>query len=88
MRRLCNRVVWLEAGSIRQIGGTADVVSAYENALSTLRLESEARGDDATAARFVSWEVVEPRGESAHSIAADGPVTIRVRVRVRVPGCA
>ena len=85
VRRLCNRVVWLEAGSIRQIGGTADVVSAYENALSTLRLESEARGDDATAARFVSWEVVEPRGESAHSIAADGPVTIRVRVRVNRP---
>ncbi|HEX7084770.1 MAG TPA: ABC transporter ATP-binding protein [Vicinamibacterales bacterium] len=85
IRRLCHRVVWLEAGQIRDIGATAGVVSAYENALSTLRLEAEARGDDTTAARFVSWEVVEPRGESAHTIGADGPVTIRVRVRVNRP---
>ena len=85
VRRLCTRVVWLDGGCIRQLGPTAGVVSAYENALSTLRLESEVRGDDSMAARFVSWEVVEPRGESPHSIDSDGPVTIRVRVRVNRP---
>ena len=37
VRRLCNRVVWLDGGQVRQIGPTADVVTAYEGALSTLR---------------------------------------------------
>jgi ABC-type polysaccharide/polyol phosphate transport system ATPase subunit len=34
VRRLCNRVVWLDGGRVRQIGPTAEVVTAYEGALS------------------------------------------------------
>src|SRR5271165_3732746 len=30
IRRLCNRVVWLDSGGLRQTGSTAEVVSAYE----------------------------------------------------------
>ncbi len=84
VRRLCNRVAWLDAGRIRQIGNTAEVVTAYEGALSTLRTEGDSRNDGA-AARFVSWEVVEPRGDSPHTIGREGPVTIRIRVRVNRP---
>ena len=67
VRRLCNRVVWLDGGRVRQIGHTAEVVTAYEGALSTLRTEGDSRNDGA-AARFVSWEVVEPRGDSPHTV--------------------
>jgi lipopolysaccharide transport system ATP-binding protein len=84
VRRLCNRVVWLEGGQVRQIGPTAEVVTGYEAALSTLRVESDTRNDGA-AARFLSWEVVEPRGDSPHTIGRDGPVTVRIRVRVNRP---
>ena len=84
VRRLCNRVVWLEGGQVRQIGPTAEVVTGYEAALSTLRVESDTRNDGA-AARFLSWEVVEPRGDSPHTIDRDGPVTVRIRVRVNRP---
>jgi lipopolysaccharide transport system ATP-binding protein len=84
VRRLCNRVVWLEGGQVRQIGPTAEVVTGYEAALSTLRVESDARNDGA-AARFLSWEVVEPRGDSPHTIGRDGPVTVRIRVSVNRP---
>ena len=81
VRRLCNRVVWLDGGRVRQIGPTAEVVTGYEGALSTLRTEGDSRNDGA-AARFVSWEVVEPRGDSPHTVGREGPVTIRIRVRV------
>jgi lipopolysaccharide transport system ATP-binding protein len=84
VRRLCNRVLWLDGGQVRQIGPTADVVTAYEGALSTLRTEGDSRNDGA-AARFVSWEVVEPRGDSPHTIGGEGPVTVRIRVRVNRP---
>jgi lipopolysaccharide transport system ATP-binding protein len=84
VRRLCNRVVWLDGGQVRQIGPTAEVVTGYEAALSTLRVESDTRNDGA-AARFLSWEVVEPRGDSPHTIGRDGPVTVRIRVRVNRP---
>jgi lipopolysaccharide transport system ATP-binding protein len=84
VRRLCNRVVWLEGGQVRQIGATAEVVTGYEAALSTLRVESDTRNDGA-AARFLSWEVVEPRGDSPHTIGREGPVTVRIRVRVNRP---
>jgi ABC-type polysaccharide/polyol phosphate transport system ATPase subunit len=30
VRKLCNRVVWLESGRIRRLGNTADVLSEYE----------------------------------------------------------
>ena len=84
VRRLCNRVVWLDGGRVRQIGPTAEVVTGYEGALSTLRTEGDSRNDGA-AARFVSWEVVEPRGDSPHTVGREGPVTIRIRVRVTRP---
>ncbi len=84
VRRLCNRVVWLEGGQVHQIGPTAEVVTGYEAALSTLRVESDTRNDGA-AARFLSWEVVDPRGDSPHTIGRDGPVTVRIRVRVNRP---
>src|SRR6266851_3962910 len=33
IRRLCQRVVWIDAGSVRQDGPTHEVVSAYESAM-------------------------------------------------------
>lgn len=35
VRELCQRVAWLDGGRLRQLGPTADVVAAYETALST-----------------------------------------------------
>src|SRR5690242_19851993 len=33
IRRLCDRVVWIDAGAVRQNGATHEVVSAYESAM-------------------------------------------------------
>src|ERR1700746_1504198 len=35
IRRLCDRTVWVDAGSVRQTGPTAEVVSAYETAMTS-----------------------------------------------------
>src|ERR1700704_1847625 len=68
MRRLCNRVVWIDAGNIRMDGAAHEVVSAYESVM--------ARGDSSgtqqqralsAQARFVKWEIADPRGDNAHT---------------------
>jgi lipopolysaccharide transport system ATP-binding protein len=83
IRRLCHRVVWIDDGSIRQDGPTHEVVSAYESAM--------ARGDRnggraaraaSTKARFVRWEIAEPRAENPHVLATMESVTIKFVVEV------
>ncbi len=84
IRRLCHRVVWIDDGSVRQDGPTHEVVSAYESAM--------ARGDNNGAAqkhssgikgRFLSWEIVDPRGEEPNVLSTLGPFTMKFVVEVR-----
>jgi lipopolysaccharide transport system ATP-binding protein len=86
IRRLCQRVVWLDAGSLRQSGRTSEVVGAYENAMSstdqTLDQTDLARS---AKARFMSWEIVGNPESAAHRIESVGPLTISFRLRVRPP---
>jgi len=97
IRRLCERVAWVDGGSIRMAGGTHEVVSAYESAMSRGDSNGNARAraaDFATKARFVRWEVVEPRGGEPNILCGLGPVTVKFVVEVADPvraghhGCA
>jgi lipopolysaccharide transport system ATP-binding protein len=86
IRRLCERVVWVDAGQVRQNGNTHEVVSAFESAMASGdRENSRPDGGAAVKARFVRWEIAEPRGESAHVLNKLGPVTVRFLVEVREP---
>src|SRR5467141_2480761 len=67
IRRLCQRVIWIDAGGVRQDGPTHEVVSAYESAM--------ARGDQnsaqqhrgtGTKARFLKWEIAGEQPGQAH----------------------
>jgi lipopolysaccharide transport system ATP-binding protein len=86
IRRLCHRVVWIDAASVRQDGPTHEVVSAYESAM--------ARGDSNGAqpqraltskARFLKWEIANPRGDNPHTLTDLDPVTVRVTINVAQP---
>jgi homopolymeric O-antigen transport system ATP-binding protein len=84
MRRLCDRVVWVDGGAIRMIGTAHEVVSAYESAMSR---GAEVRSSDTRSGRrahFVGWELVhqEPTPESAQPciLSTIGPVTLRITV--------
>jgi lipopolysaccharide transport system ATP-binding protein len=85
IRRLCQRVGWVDGGAIRMTGATHEVVSAYESAMSRGNQNgnaSERAGGLGTQARFVGWEVVEPRGEQSNVLSVLGPVTVKFAVEV------
>jgi lipopolysaccharide transport system ATP-binding protein len=83
IRRLCERVVWVDSGKLRMDGSVSSVVSAYEESTITGRDASVSRS---RGARFVSWEVVEPRGESPHTAATGTEeVTLKLSLEVSDP---
>ena len=85
IRRLCHRTVWVDGGLLRQAGATAEVVSAYESAMSSPESAGSTTRDSAYKVRFTSWEIVEPTGDSVHVIASHEPVTVRFHLEVRQP---
>jgi len=83
IRRLCQRVLWIDGGAVRQNGPTHEVVSSYESAM--------ARGDQNGAqqdrgpcckARFLKWEIVEPRGEKPHALIEVSHTTVAFTLEV------
>jgi hypothetical protein len=86
IRRLCHRVVWIDAGQVRQEGPSHVVVSAYE---SNMRSDDETpadRNDNAIyKARFVGWEIEGASRASPHCLGSLGPVTVRFLLDVAEP---
>jgi lipopolysaccharide transport system ATP-binding protein len=92
IRRLCERVAWVDGGQIRITGGTHEVVSAYESAMS-LSQDSQGRPDNegpsakgpGTGAKFVRWQISGNRIEDAHILSSVGPVKIKFTLNVWRP---
>jgi ABC-type polysaccharide/polyol phosphate transport system ATPase subunit len=83
IRRLCHRAVWVDAGQVHKDGQAHEVVSAYESAMSSgERYASEQGRGPATKARFVRWEIVEPREGEPHVLSSLDPVTIKFVVQI------
>jgi len=86
IRRLCHRVVWIDDGGVRQNGPTHGVVSAYESAMA--RGEhgdgSQGRGHNFKG-RFLTWQIVGPESQDAHTLSSLGPVTIRFTLEITQP---
>src|SRR5690242_20603711 len=77
IRRLCHRVLWIDNGQVRQNGPTHEVVSAYESAMARgERNGSEQTRNANSKARFLTWEIAEPRADDAHTLATLGAVTV------------
>jgi lipopolysaccharide transport system ATP-binding protein len=86
MRRLCDRVVWVDGGQIRKAGGTHEVVSAYESDMRTVDDDRPRhRGTASLTARFTGWKISEPSRESPHELASVGPVTVKFLLDVGKP---
>jgi lipopolysaccharide transport system ATP-binding protein len=87
IRKLCTRVLWLDSGRVKMFDSTTRVLSAYETALSTMRLGS-ARTEDTSgrvAGRFLGWEIVDPPGEQPNVLTTQGAVRIKFTVQVNEP---
>jgi lipopolysaccharide transport system ATP-binding protein len=86
IRRLCERVFWLDGGRIVREGPTHEVVSAYEAALTSGEWLRQQRPDaPKIKARFIKWEIVEPRNDPPNILTTLGPVTLRFVVQVNEP---
>jgi ABC-type polysaccharide/polyol phosphate transport system ATPase subunit len=84
IRRLSQRVVWVDAGEIRKSGAASEVVSAYEAAMSAGDHSTTSRAKNfADKARFLRWEVTAPQGRSPHTLQTLGPCVIRFLLEVQ-----
>ena len=85
IRRLCERVLWVDGGQIRSQGPTAEVSAAYEVSGSG-QPELRDRADAPNVkASFQSWEILEPRGERSNVLDTFGPIVVRFNVLVKQP---
>jgi lipopolysaccharide transport system ATP-binding protein len=85
IRRLCNRVVWLDEGSLQQTGSTGEVVSAYEAHMTSS--ERRTAGNEFAqkrGARFLSWGL-DGSPNSPHAVYHPGPVRVRFVLEIRAP---
>ncbi len=84
IRRLCERVIWIDSGQLRLDGPAEAIISAYEQSalLASQRSQTETASQEVVS--FSGWEVLEPRG-SEPNIVSDGsaPVAIRIHVHSR-----
>ena len=86
IRRLCERVLWIDRGQIRQDGASSPIIGAYEMAMSSgdqQRRERE-RGPDPKG-RFVRWEIVEADGERPNVLSTLGPVAVKFVIELSQP---
>src|SRR5467141_2691090 len=83
IRRLCHRVVWIDAASVRQDGPTHEVVSTYETAMTVGYRDGgpSARGTGSKA-RFVRWEIADSRGGNPQVLTTLEPVTIKIAIEI------
>jgi homopolymeric O-antigen transport system ATP-binding protein len=85
IRRLCERVLWIDAGQLRQDGPTPEVSANYEGQ-SSAGFGSTQRGDSPDSkARFRSWELIGPDGGRSNMLDSFGPVSAKVSVHVKRP---
>ena len=86
IRRLCQRVTWIDAGAVRQSGATGETVSAYELAMSSSeRGTSDRAVNGQEKARFQSWRLESGTEETKHTLDSLGPVRLKFTVEVNAP---
>jgi lipopolysaccharide transport system ATP-binding protein len=84
IRRLCPRVAWVDASTIRMIGPGHEVVSAYEAAMARgERNGNETERGPTIAARFLCWEIAGPSGKEPHILKTLDSVTLKFTVDIR-----
>jgi lipopolysaccharide transport system ATP-binding protein len=82
IRRLCEKVIWLNGGRIEQTGTVPKVLAAYEAAMTSARGAARPADAPTVKARFLSWNISSARGDEAHMLSTIGPVEVEFHLRV------
>ena len=85
IRRLCQRVLWIDNSILRQDGSTAEVVGAYEIAMSAGERSKGIQRGAGVKAKFLHWEIAEPSSGMRQVLSTFGPVTINFHVELSKP---
>lgn len=87
--QLCATCVWLDKGSVREIGETGSVVNAYMlNGVSSLSGEMTFPDDPKKPAQLKKISMRDGEGNVAQKFDCDSPITIKLDIEVRktLPG--
>src|SRR5713226_9015224 len=85
IRRLCDRVLWIDAGQLRCQGLTSEITAQYEAASSGRLSLQEGRNNSAVKAYHENWEILESPGGSPNIFDSFGPIAVGFTVNVMQP---
>lgn len=90
VRRLCDRIVWMDAGRVRAIGTTEEIVDRYTEEMNVRALANtdnplQSHRAGTGEIRFTAIDVVDARGAPVGTVAEGGPMTVRAVYRVHEP---
>jgi lipopolysaccharide transport system ATP-binding protein len=85
IRRLCHRVIWIDAASIRRDGPTHEVVAGYESAMTSGDRSSGLARNAVAGAQFLRWEIAGASPDQPHVLSTLGPLTVNFVVQLSQP---
>ena len=84
LRRLCDRVIWLDSGVVKLIGPAGRTVSAYESrSQAENQFGQERQATLSAPARFTHWELADARGVTQKQLDTFDPVSLSFDVSVQ-----
>lgn len=81
IRRLCERVLWIDAGQLRLDGAPEAVIGAYEQSVLANSRSEPKESDSQELVWFPEWGIVEPRG-AEFNVVSGGSEAVCIRIRV------
>jgi lipopolysaccharide transport system ATP-binding protein len=86
IRRLCERAIWIDHGSVKMNADALGVISAYETIVARQVLEAPSKnGSVSRDVAFMGWELLVEDGQSKHVLDHFGPVSFRILIRLPKP---
>jgi ABC-type polysaccharide/polyol phosphate transport system ATPase subunit len=85
IRRLCQRVAWIDGGSVRMTGSAHEVLARYESAMFAGERSHGLQRGSSTKAQFLRWEIAEARNAERHTLRTLDGVTVRFAVELAQP---
>ena len=86
IRRLCQRVFWIDGGQVYKTGPANQIVGAYEAEMSSGATSTSGNGNRGSAkTRFVGWAIDNPATSLPNTLASSGPVRLAFDVALSAP---
>ena len=82
IRRLCQRCIWIDGGTVKLAGPMLKVVSAYEQSFSSKSQDGVAENRKTSGTRFLSWEIAEPHNSESNVLNDFGDVTFQFTISI------